>query len=147
MVRLGQAATCPSTFTTHCERNLKSNAPHPLPDSDHASIGLRPAPLLQHYLDCQPDRFILLLPPLLQIIVSTFEEDLPKHHFDNAAEYAVETARHKAMDVARLCAAQAQAGKPPVDLIISADTVSSCYCCCYSWCHICKSQLGSTTQS
>lgn len=59
---------------------------------------------------------------VLQIIVSTFEEDLPKHHFDNAAEYAVETARHKAMDVARMCAAQT--GKPPVDLIISADTVS-----------------------
>jgi septum formation protein len=58
----------------------------------------------------------------VQIIVSTFEEDLPKHHFDNAAEYAVETARHKAMDVARMCAAQTD--KPPVDLIISADTVS-----------------------
>jgi len=58
-----------------------------------------------------------------QIIVSTFEEDLPKHHFDNAAEYAVETARHKALDVARMCAAQTD--KPPVDLIISADTVSS----------------------
>lgn len=58
----------------------------------------------------------------MQIIVSTFEEDLPKHHFDNAAEYAVETARHKALDVARMCAAQT--GKPAVDLIISADTVS-----------------------
>jgi predicted house-cleaning NTP pyrophosphatase (Maf/HAM1 superfamily) len=57
----------------------------------------------------------------VQIIVSTFEEDLPKHHFDNAADYAIETARHKAMDVARMGAAQTD--KPPVDLIISADTV------------------------
>jgi predicted house-cleaning NTP pyrophosphatase (Maf/HAM1 superfamily) len=57
----------------------------------------------------------------VQIIVSTFEEDLHKQHFDNAAEYAIETARHKAMDVVRMCAAQPD--KPPVDLIISADTV------------------------
>jgi hypothetical protein len=77
-----------------------------------------------------------------QIIVSSFEEDLPKHHFDNAADYAIETARHKALDVARLLAAAASAAadggavrassngsgsssskQQPVDLIISADTV------------------------
>lgn len=50
----------------------------------------------------------LLQTPTIQIIVSTFEEDLPKHHFDNAAEYAVETARHKAMDVARMCAGRCE---------------------------------------
>lgn len=54
-------------------------------------------------------------------MVSSFQEDLPHHQFEHAEQYAVETARHKAMDVARLCAAQQD--KPPVDLIISADTV------------------------
>lgn len=55
-------------------------------------------------------------------MVSSFEETLPHHWFENAADYAVETARHKALDVAAVCAAQKN--KPPVDLIISADTVS-----------------------
>jgi septum formation protein len=59
----------------------------------------------------------------LQIVVSSFEETLPHHWFENAADYAVETARHKALDVAKVCAAQN--GKAPVDLIISADTVSA----------------------
>jgi septum formation protein len=59
----------------------------------------------------------------MQIVVSSFEETLPHHHFENAADYAVETARHKALDVAKVCAAQN--GKAPVDLIISADTVSA----------------------
>lgn len=61
---------------------------------------------------------------LLQIIVSSFEETLPHHWFENAADYAVETAKHKALDVAQVVAAQQ--GTPPVDLIISADTVSAC---------------------
>lgn len=56
-----------------------------------------------------------------EIVVSSFSEDLPHHHFEHAEHYAVETARHKAMDVARICAAQKD--KPPVDLIISADTI------------------------
>jgi hypothetical protein len=64
----------------------------------------------------------------LQIVVSSFEETLPHHWFENAADYAVETARHKALDVAKVCAA-AQNGKPPVDLIISADTVSADLLC------------------
>lgn len=55
-------------------------------------------------------------------MVSSFEEDLPHHWFEHAEQYAIETARHKAMDVAKVCAAQRD--KPPVDLIISADTVS-----------------------
>lgn len=59
---------------------------------------------------------------MLQIIVSSFEETLPHHWFENAADYAVETAKHKALDVAQVVAAQQ--GAPPVDLIISADTVS-----------------------
>lgn len=54
-------------------------------------------------------------------MVSSFEEDLPHHHFEHAEEYAVETARHKAMDVARLCADQE--AWPIVELIIAADTV------------------------
>eukprot|EP00878_Enallax_costatus_P034478 GHUV01038231.1.p1 GENE.GHUV01038231.1~~GHUV01038231.1.p1 ORF type:complete len:145 (+),score=15.90 GHUV01038231.1:229-663(+) len=56
-----------------------------------------------------------------EIVVSSFQEDLPHHHFEHAEQYAVETARHKALDVARLCAAQKD--KPPVDIIISADTI------------------------
>eukprot|EP00882_Tetradesmus_deserticola_P027460 GHRQ01030406.1.p1 GENE.GHRQ01030406.1~~GHRQ01030406.1.p1 ORF type:complete len:111 (+),score=28.75 GHRQ01030406.1:145-477(+) len=56
-----------------------------------------------------------------EVVVSSFEETLPHHYFENAADYAVETARQKALDVAKVCAAQK--GKPPVDLIISADTV------------------------
>jgi predicted house-cleaning NTP pyrophosphatase (Maf/HAM1 superfamily) len=59
----------------------------------------------------------------MQIVVSSFEETLPHHWFEDAADYAVETARHKALDVAKVCAAQN--GKAPVDLIISADTVST----------------------
>jgi septum formation protein len=52
--------------------------------------------------------------------VSTFEEDLSHSSFPAAADYAVETARHKAVDVARICASRPG---PPVSLIISADTV------------------------
>jgi predicted house-cleaning NTP pyrophosphatase (Maf/HAM1 superfamily) len=59
--------------------------------------------------------------PCVQIITSKFEETLPHSAFPTAAQYAVETARQKALDVAQ--AIKAQPG-PPVDLIISADTVS-----------------------
>jgi septum formation protein len=60
-------------------------------------------------------------PVVLQVLVSSFEETLPHDAFPNAADYAIETARHKALDVAKL--ASTLPG-PPVDLIISADTVS-----------------------
>lgn len=62
-------------------------------------------------------------------VVSTFEEDLSHSSFPAAADYAVETARHKAVDVARICAKKG--GDRPVDLIISADTVRllpTCVC-------------------
>lgn len=56
-------------------------------------------------------------------MVSSFEETLPHDAFPGAAEYAVETARHKAMDIGALCC---RPGQPRVDLIISADTVRAC---------------------
>ncbi|KAG2430909.1 hypothetical protein HXX76_009881 [Chlamydomonas incerta] len=52
----------------------------------------------------------------VQVLVSSFDEKLPKERFAGGGEYALETARHKALDVAGLVA-------EPVDLIISADTV------------------------
>lgn len=55
-----------------------------------------------------------------QIVVSNFEETLPKDSV-TAAEYALATATHKALDVAtNLLPA---AGGPPADLVIGADTV------------------------
>ncbi|KAG2495953.1 hypothetical protein HYH03_005883 [Edaphochlamys debaryana] len=63
-----------------------------------------------------------------EVMVSTFEETLPKHRFSYGGEYALETARHKALDVAAMCAQPGPGevgGAPPraVDMIISADTV------------------------
>lgn len=55
-----------------------------------------------------------------QVIVSSFDEKLPKEQFPAAADYALETARHKALDVARICA---EPETPATDLIISSDTV------------------------
>lgn len=57
-----------------------------------------------------------------QVVVSNFDETLPHDQFPQAADYAVETARQKALDVARICAALTP--EAPADLIISADTVS-----------------------
>ncbi|KAG2445016.1 hypothetical protein HYH02_008884 [Chlamydomonas schloesseri] len=51
-----------------------------------------------------------------EVLVSSFDEKLPKDRFPGGGEYALETARHKALDVAGLVS-------EPVDLIISADTV------------------------
>lgn len=58
-----------------------------------------------------------------EVCVSTFEETLPHDRFPKADAYAVETARHKAMDVAHILELQRREGDAPVDLIISADTV------------------------
>ncbi|GIL78144.1 hypothetical protein Vretimale_7515 [Volvox reticuliferus] len=67
-----------------------------------------------------------------EVLVSRFDEKLPKDRFPSGAEYALETARHKALDVAAMVEEQRQQqdlegqGHPthiPVDLIISADTV------------------------
>ena len=66
---------------------------------------LRPTP-------CRAD------PHAVQVVVSSFDESLPKHNF-TAAEYAEETAACKALDVAQSCAAAA-------DVIIGADTVVEC---------------------
>lgn len=66
-----------------------------------------------------PRRLDLLRQVGLQPLVqpSSFEENLDKGKF-TAAQYAVETARHKALDVAASCQA---------DLVIAADTVQ-CQC-------------------
>lgn len=59
----------------------------------------------------------------LQVVVSSFEETLPKERY-SAADYARHTASHKALDVARQLAAAAAAGAaPPPALVIGADTV------------------------
>ncbi|GBG00454.1 hypothetical protein Rsub_13163 [Raphidocelis subcapitata] len=58
-----------------------------------------------------------------EVCVSTFEETLPHDDFTRAEHYALETARHKAMDVVHILGLQAKPGDRPVDLIISADTV------------------------
>ena len=52
-----------------------------------------------------------------EVIVSTFEENLSHASFPSAADYAAETSRQKALDVAK------RASHPSPDLIISADTV------------------------
>jgi septum formation protein len=54
----------------------------------------------------------------VQVIVSSFEEDLPKDSVIGS-KYAELTATHKALDVA-------QSMKEPAHLIISADTVVEC---------------------
>eukprot|EP00955_Chlamydomonas_euryale_P118867 366564-Chlamydomonas_euryale.AAC.8 len=50
-----------------------------------------------------------------QVSVSTFDEKLPHGRFPSGAEYAMETARHKALEVAMRI--------PAADLVIGADTV------------------------
>eukprot|EP00887_Chlorella_sp_A99_P001760 scaffold19.g1760.t1 len=69
-----------------------------------------------------------------EVVVSSFEETLPKEQF-TPAEYAVATASHKALDIARALAAAAEAAAAagsraateqqhvPADLVITADTV------------------------
>ena len=54
-----------------------------------------------------------------QVIVSDFDETLPKGRFQHAYEYAVETARQKAIDVA--VKTRGDARLP--DLVIGADTI------------------------
>ncbi|EFJ40081.1 hypothetical protein VOLCADRAFT_69999 [Volvox carteri f. nagariensis] len=56
-----------------------------------------------------------------EVIASRFDEKLPKDRFPSGAEYALETARHKALDVAAM--GKQMQNPPLVDLIISADTV------------------------
>ncbi|KAK7097031.1 probable bifunctional dTTP/UTP pyrophosphatase/methyltransferase protein [Littorina saxatilis] len=56
-----------------------------------------------------------------EVIPSTFEETLDKSTFSNPAEYVLETARHKTLQVAE----QLSQEKPPPDLVIGADTVVS----------------------
>lgn len=56
-----------------------------------------------------------------RVVTSTFEETLPKSDYKSGADYAVATARGKALEVAeRLTRKHEHA-----DLIIGADTVSS----------------------
>ncbi|GAQ89126.1 hypothetical protein KFL_004890090 [Klebsormidium nitens] len=56
----------------------------------------------------------------IQCIASTFEEQLDKSSFKTAALYAIETATHKAIEVALRCASE---GGAQPDLVIGADTV------------------------
>ena len=65
----------------------------------------------------------LNFPTTTQVLVSSFEEDLPKESVQNASEYATLTATHKALDVA---AQLTHNSNNDVDLIISADTVVEC---------------------
>jgi predicted house-cleaning NTP pyrophosphatase (Maf/HAM1 superfamily) len=59
----------------------------------------------------------------VQIVVSTFAEDL-SHDSHTPASYVVETARAKGREVsARLTAARKSSGEAEPTLIISADTV------------------------
>lgn len=60
------------------------------------------------------------------MLVSSFDEKLPKDRFPAGDLYAMETARHKALHVAAQVAehgAVVPHQQQPVDLIISADTV------------------------
>ncbi|KAG0593294.1 hypothetical protein M758_1G312300 [Ceratodon purpureus] len=57
----------------------------------------------------------------VEVLPSTFEENLDKSGFANPGEYATETAMHKAIDVSQQ-AAKASFGRR-ADLIIAADTV------------------------
>lgn len=56
---------------------------------------------------------------VFEVIVSDFEEDLPQDRFASAADYARETATHKAIDVA----AKAFQLGIEADLVVAADTV------------------------
>ncbi|KAI8464164.1 MAG: inosine triphosphate pyrophosphatase-like protein [Monoraphidium minutum] len=58
-----------------------------------------------------------------EVCVSTFDELLPHGEFKRADHYAIETARHKAMDVMHILSLNGKPEDKPVDLIISADTV------------------------
>lgn len=55
-----------------------------------------------------------------RVVTSSFAEDLAKSDFRGAADYAVATSRHKALEVAE----RLQASNEAFDLIIGADTVS-----------------------
>jgi hypothetical protein len=61
----------------------------------------------------------------IQVRPSKFEENLDKSRF-TAAQYAVETARHKALDV---CAA----ADCEADLVVAADTVRTPLTCAGDW--------------
>lgn len=76
-------------------------------------------PTSQRLDDHSPCAYVLYV--CTQVVVSDFDENLPKDKFRNGAAYAMETARMKALDVAKVCAKQ---GGAAVDMIISADTVS-----------------------
>lgn len=83
------------------------------------SCGPKAAPACTAFLSPAP----LPLPPLAQVVVSSFEETLPKEQY-SAADYARHTAAHKAMDVAgKLAAAARGGGEQPPALVIGADTV------------------------
>lgn len=54
-----------------------------------------------------------------RVLTSTFAEDLSKSDCSKAADYAVATSQHKALEVAE----RMQSAQDPFDLIIGADTV------------------------
>ncbi len=60
-----------------------------------------------------------LYPRVVQVVVSDFDETLPKGRFQQAYQYAVETARQKAMDVA----AKGLGDSVRQDMVIGADTI------------------------
>ena len=73
----------------------------------------------------------LQLAAAAQVVVSSFDETLPKEQY-SAADYARHTALHKAVDVAKQLTAAASggaagssgsSGAAPPDLVIGADTV------------------------
>ncbi|CAI5477382.1 unnamed protein product [Closterium sp. Yama58-4] len=60
----------------------------------------------------------------VDVIPSTFNEDLNKAAFASAGDYAAETATHKAIEVSSKALRAAQAtGEAPPTLVIAADTV------------------------
>ncbi len=54
-----------------------------------------------------------------KVVVSTFEETLPKSDYKSAADYAVATSKGKALEVAE----RLSESNDPADLVIGADTV------------------------
>lgn len=58
-----------------------------------------------------------------RVVTSTFAEDLSKSDFRGAADYAVATSQHKALEVAE----RLQTSNEVFDLIIGADTVRSMF--------------------
>ena len=60
---------------------------------------------------------------LSQVKASTFDEDLDKGSFKSPADYAIETATHKAIDVARQ---PLEDNQMLADIVIGSDTVLFC---------------------